>query len=282
MGFAYDHDCPFEAFITNLGKYNEGELVGEWVKFPTDAETLAGVLDRIGIGSCNELGCPYEEWFITDYDCYVPGIYDLLGEYENLDELNMLASKLEDLTDYELDKYQAVIESGEMDSSVRDLINLADNLDCYENYPDIDNDRDFGYFFIHETGIYDLDNMGNLAAYIDYERFGRDCRILDGGVYTSFGYVVQNGGRVVEFYDGHEMPEEYRVTSVAENYLKNAEMSMEDDYNQIDGMINNGPKNPELQRPFRDQLADAKVSLATEPKTEYEAKAIPNKEEMEL
>ncbi len=27
-------DCAFEAFITNLGKYNEGYLVGEWVKFP--------------------------------------------------------------------------------------------------------------------------------------------------------------------------------------------------------------------------------------------------------
>ena len=30
MGYEYDHDCPFEAFITNLGKYNEGELVGEY------------------------------------------------------------------------------------------------------------------------------------------------------------------------------------------------------------------------------------------------------------
>ena len=43
MGYAYDHDCPFEAFITNLGKYNEGALVGEWVKFPTTAEELQKV-----------------------------------------------------------------------------------------------------------------------------------------------------------------------------------------------------------------------------------------------
>ena len=28
MGYNNNHDCPFEAFITNLGKYNEGELVG--------------------------------------------------------------------------------------------------------------------------------------------------------------------------------------------------------------------------------------------------------------
>ena len=33
---------------------------------------------------------PYEEWFITDYDCYVDGLYDKLGEYESLDELNYL------------------------------------------------------------------------------------------------------------------------------------------------------------------------------------------------
>ena len=51
MAYEYDHDCPFEAFITNLGKYNEGELVGEWVKFPTTSEELQKVFERIGIGS---------------------------------------------------------------------------------------------------------------------------------------------------------------------------------------------------------------------------------------
>ena len=51
MAFAYDHDCPFEVFITNLGKYNEGNLVGEWVKFPTTEEELKKVFERIGIES---------------------------------------------------------------------------------------------------------------------------------------------------------------------------------------------------------------------------------------
>ena len=32
-------DGDFEAFVTNLGKYNEGMLVGEWVKFPTTEAT---------------------------------------------------------------------------------------------------------------------------------------------------------------------------------------------------------------------------------------------------
>lgn len=46
--YNHDHDVPFEAFITNLGKYNEGDLVGEWVKFPTSAEELEAVFKRIG------------------------------------------------------------------------------------------------------------------------------------------------------------------------------------------------------------------------------------------
>lgn len=66
--FEYDKDYPFAAFITNLGKYNEGSLVGEWVKFPTTYEEMQKVFERIGIGQKDDFGQPYEEWFITDYD----------------------------------------------------------------------------------------------------------------------------------------------------------------------------------------------------------------------
>lgn len=29
--FKYNHDCPFEAYITNLNAYNEGKMIGEFV-----------------------------------------------------------------------------------------------------------------------------------------------------------------------------------------------------------------------------------------------------------
>ena len=63
--FEYDKDYPFAAFITNLGKYNEGELVGEWVQFPTTAEEIQAVFKRTGIGEKDDVGYEYEEWFIT-------------------------------------------------------------------------------------------------------------------------------------------------------------------------------------------------------------------------
>jgi hypothetical protein len=56
----------------------------------------------------------------------------------------------------------------------------------------------------------------HLIDYIDYEAYGRDVAINEGGEFTSFGYVRDTGDRFVEFYDGdrENIPEEYRVTSV--------------------------------------------------------------------
>lgn len=36
-------------YLTNLGRYNEGCLMGEWVKLPIDKDKLQQVLNRIGI-----------------------------------------------------------------------------------------------------------------------------------------------------------------------------------------------------------------------------------------
>ena len=161
----YDHDkdYPFAAFITNLGKYNEGELVGEWVKFPTTAEELKEVFKRIGIGQKDDFGQPYEEWFITDYDCYVDGLYSKLGEYENLDELNYLASKLDEMRESEYAQFQAGMEMGDHCGSLQEIINLTENLDCYEVYPDIHDYDDLGRYYIEELDVivcFDIKELG--------------------------------------------------------------------------------------------------------------------------
>ena len=209
--YEYDKDYPFAAFITNLGKYNEGSLVGEWVKFPTTAEELQKVFERIGIGSKDDFGQPYEEWFITDYDCYVDGLYDKLGEYENLDELNYLASKLDEMSQGEYEQFQAAMEIGDHSGSIQEIINLTENLDCYDVYPDIRDHDDLGRYYIEE-----LDTMQvpeHLKNYIDYEAYGRDVALEEGGEFTDFGYVQDTGDRFDEVYDGDRdsIPEEYRV-----------------------------------------------------------------------
>ena len=209
--YSYNKDYPFAAFITNLGKYNEGELVGEWVKFPTTAEELKEVFKRIGIGQKDDFGQPYEEWFITDYDCYVDGLYDKLGEYENLDELNYLASKLDEMSDSEYAQFQAGMEMGDHCGSLQEIINLTENLDCYEIYPNIEDYDDLGRYYIEELDAMQVPE--HLQNYIDYEAYGRDVAMDENGSFTDQGYVRDTGDRFCEYYDGERgsIPDEYRV-----------------------------------------------------------------------
>ena len=209
--YSYNKDYPFAAFITNLGKYNEGELVGEWVKFPTTAEELKEVFKRIGIGQRDDFGQPYEEWFITDYDCYVDGLYSKLGEYENLDELNYLASKLDEMSESEYAQFQAGMEMGDHCGSLQEIINLTENLDCYEVYPHIADYDDLGRYYIEELEVMQVPE--HLQNYIDYEAYGRDVAMDENGSFTDQGYVRDTGDRFCEYYDGERgsIPDEYRV-----------------------------------------------------------------------
>ena len=64
----------FEAYITNLGKYAEGQLVGETLKFPATTEEVQSLLKNIGVD-----GVRYEEFFITAFDGDVMGLYHRPG-----------------------------------------------------------------------------------------------------------------------------------------------------------------------------------------------------------
>ena len=194
----------FEAYITNLGKYNEGELVGETLEFPTSPQEVQALLKHIGVD-----GIRYEEFFITSFDGDVLGLYDYLGEYENLDELNHLACLLSELDQGELEKFEAVLHTGAHTSSVADIINLEQNLDCFEFYPEIENEEDLGRYWAEDLPIPE-----ELKDYFDYEAYGRDISINEGGHMAPGGYVVQTSGDFREYYHGpQDIPAEHKVFS---------------------------------------------------------------------
>ena len=154
-----------EAFITNLGRYNEGYLDGVYLKLPAEKEDVQALLKKIHVD-----GVRYEEIFITDYETDVPGLYDCLGEYESIDELNHLAHVLQEVEDqHDMDKFAAAVELGERTGSIKDLINLAQNLDCYYFYPDIKDEEDLGLYFVEELGALDIPD--NLRAFFDFEAY---------------------------------------------------------------------------------------------------------------
>jgi len=219
-----------EAYVTNLGRYNEGCLDGEFLKLPATTEDVQALLKRIHVD-----GVRYEEIFITDYETDISGLYDCLGEYESIDELNYLASLVDDMDEGKQAKFEAALSYGEYPGSVKDLINLAQNLDCYEYYPDIHDEDDLGRFYIEEMCA--LEVPEHLQNYIDYEAYGRDISLDDNGQFVDGGYIVENGDSFIEHYTGRDdLPEEYKIFAYPE-----PEKSIRDTLRQYQQMIDAAP-----------------------------------------
>lgn len=198
-----------EAFVTNLGRYNEGYLDGEYLKLPATTEEVQALLKRIHAD-----GVRYEEIFITDYITDIPGLHDCLGENESIDELNYLAALLDDLEEWEVEKFSAAVDFGDY-TSVPALINLTQNLDCFEFYPDVNNEDDLGRFYIEEMCTLEIPE--HLANYIDYEAYGRDMSLDEYGRFTDGGYVVRTDDSFTEHYsDRSDIPDEYRIFAYPE------------------------------------------------------------------
>ena len=167
--------------------------MGETLKFPTSPQAVEALLKNIGVD-----GIRYEEFFITSFDGDVLGLYDYLGEYENLDELNHLACLLSELPQSEIEKFEAALHMGAHTSSVADIINLAENLDCFEFYPEIESEEDLGRYFAEDLPI-----PAELKDYVDYESYGRDISTNENGHFSHGGYVVQTSD-IEEIYHGTE------------------------------------------------------------------------------
>ena len=192
-------------YLSNLGAYAGGRPAGEWVSFPTTAGHMKEVFDRIGIDVQNR-----EAWHFTEFQSPIPHLAEKLGEHEHPDELNYLGKLLSMQFDDDREKFAAAIALGDHASSVEELINLAQNLDCYWIYPSVHNEEEYGHYLVDELEEPELPEEAK--KYFMYEEYGRDAVIADRGAFTEWGYVYNNRNTFTRWYDGRDVPEEYRVT----------------------------------------------------------------------
>lgn len=168
-------------YLTNLGKYNEGFLVGEWVELPCD--DFSPVFERIGISEePDENGNYYEEFFISDYESDVPGLK--IGEYDNLEELNHLAEIIEDVPEkVEVLKYFGYDDAEEIREHLDDVIYIT-TPEYFES-----DEEAIGYYYAKGLGCIDIPE--NVEPYFDFEAYGRDIMINGSFYKTESGDIYE-------------------------------------------------------------------------------------------
>ena len=201
----------FLILIDSRSRFETGQPGGVWLSMPTTMEQFHKAMNRIGITAENS-----QDFFINGFANTEQQPFDVplsVIQSAGIDELNYFGKLLEMQGDTDRRKFAAAVTLGEYAGSVKDLINLAQNLDCYWIYPSIQDEEAYGHYLIDELDELELPEAAK--NYFMYEEYGRDAVKNDGGIFTAQGYIYNNKNTFSEWYSGHEndIPKEYRVMS---------------------------------------------------------------------
>ena len=201
----------FSILIDSRSRFETGQPGGVWLSMPTTMEQFHKAMNRIGITAENS-----QDFFINGFANTEQQPFDVplsVIQSAGIDELNYFGKLLEMQGDTDRRKFAAAVTLGEYAGSVKDLINLAQNLDCYWIYPTVQDEEAYGHYLIDELDELELPEAAK--NYFMYEEYGRDAVKNDGGIFTAQGYIYNNKNTFSEWYSGHEndIPKEYRVMS---------------------------------------------------------------------
>ena len=160
-------DFYVRIYLTNLGKYLEGYLVGKWVDVKPYTDWIEE-LNNVGVKDNSD----YEEYFITDVDT---NVNIEIGEYTSINVLQKIAEQIEKLSDIiDVDTFNAILDCN---SDFDEAYEIAIDGN-YTYYDDVDDEYDLG----------NIDD--NLKMYLDYEKIGRDYMINVNGSFSNNGFVA--------------------------------------------------------------------------------------------
>ena len=204
----------FSVLIDSRSRFETGQPGGVWLSMPTTTEQLHEAMKSVGITADNP-----QDFFINGFANTEEYPFDVplpVIQRSTIDELNYLGKLMEMQSDDDRDKFTAAVTLGEHAGSVKDLINLAQNLDCYWIYPTVRSEADYGYYLIDELD--ELELPEEAKKYFKYEEYGRDAVKKDRGQFTEQGYIYNNGNTFSQWYNGREsdIPQEYKAMSFPE------------------------------------------------------------------
>lgn len=209
---------PFSVLIDSRSHFETGEPGGVWLPLPATVEQFHAALERMGIAADSPQDIVIGGFANTEqYPLDVP--LSVIQD-STMNELNYFGTLLEMQSDDEREKFIMVVMLGQHVGSIKDLINLTQNLDGYQIYPAIHSEADYGHYLIDERK--ELELPEEAKKYFQYGEYGRDAVQSEKGQFTEQGYICGNGNPFSERYNGQEtdIPEEYRMMMRSPKHLK--------------------------------------------------------------
>ena len=202
----------FTVLIQNRTEFEKGNPATVFLSLPATKEELHEAMKALNITADNP-----QDFFLNGYSTadnrHIEIPFDWIRDGD-LDRINYLASRLEEMTPEQLEKLDAVMHSNFKPESLDRLIDHTYNTDFYSYVPGILSYKELGDYFLNDSGKVQMPE--EWKAGIDKEDFGFNAALHEDGKLTDYGYIARSGTDWKEVYAGQETPEKYRIMGYPE------------------------------------------------------------------
>ena len=199
----------FSIMIGNRSRFEAGDPGGYWLDMPATKEQLHEAMKSVGITADNP-----QDFSIRGYsdnpEKHIALPYDMVCAAD-VDELNFLAARLEELDPDEVGKLNAALQQKNGLANIGQVIDFTYNVDFYVHIPEVHTYRDLGDYYLNQSGMVQMPE--EWRGGIDLTTFGRNAAAQEKGAFTEYGYIVESGDEWERQFEGREVPEEYRIMS---------------------------------------------------------------------
>ena len=202
-------DGQFSIMIGNRSRFEAGDPSGYWLDMPATKEQLQAAMQSVGITADNPQDFSIRG-YSDDPEKHIALPYEMVCAAD-VDELNFLAARLEQLDPAEVGKLNAALQQKNGLTNIGQVIDFTYNVDFYVHIPEAHTYRDLGDYYLNQSGMVQMPE--EWKGGIDLTAFGRNAAEQEKGAFTEYGYIVESGDEWERQFEGREVPEEYRIMS---------------------------------------------------------------------
>ena len=202
-------DGQFSIMIGNRSRFETDDPSGYWLDMPATKEQLHEAMQSVGITADNPQDFSIRG-YSDDPEKHIALPYEMVCAAD-VDELNFLASRLNQLDPAEVGKLNAALQQKNGLANIGQVIDFTYNVDFYVHIPEVHTYRDLGDYYLTQSGMVQMPE--EWKGGIDLTTFGRNAAAQEKGAFTEYGYIVESGDEWERQFEGREVPEEYKIMS---------------------------------------------------------------------